>query len=103
LFIICSAGWAYLFITDSVQVLSAMALLVLHGFSGVFWLIISQILLYDIVDAPTLPSAIRILATGRYLGLLIRVLAVGGFFMLTAGPKFGLLWNISIICPLYSG
>ncbi len=98
LFIICSAGWAYLFITDTVEVWSAMTLLVLHGFSGVFWLIISQILLYDIVDPQTLPSAIRILATGRYLGLLIGP-AVGGFFMLTAGPKYGLLWNILIYLP----
>lgn len=100
LFIICSAGWAYLFITDTVEVWSAMTLLVLHGFSGVFWLIISQILLYEIVDAATLPSAIRILATARYLGLLIGP-AVGGFLMLTAGPKYGLIWNILIYLPAF--
>lgn len=98
LFIFCSASWAYLFITDTVAVWNAMLLLVLHGFSGVFWLIISQILLYDIVNIATLPSAIRILATARYLGLLIGP-AVGGFFMLTAGPKYGLLWNILIYLP----
>jgi MFS family permease len=98
LFMICSLGWAYLFITDSVQQWHAMILLVLHGFAGVLWHTISQILLYDIVEAPALPSAIRILASGRYLGLLIGP-AVGAGLMLTVGPKYGLVVNAFLYLP----
>jgi MFS family permease len=98
LFAICSLGWAYLFITDSVEQWHAMVLLVLHGFAGVLWHTISQILLYDIVEAPFLPSAVRILASARYLGLLIGP-AVGALLMLTLGPKYGLVLNAFLYLP----
>ena len=98
LFMICSLGWAYLFITDTVEQWHAMILLVLHGFAGVLWHTISQILLYDIVDASVLPSAVRILASARYLGLLIGP-AVGALLMLTVGPKYGLVVNAFLYLP----
>ncbi len=98
LFMICSLSWAYLFITDTVEQWHAMILLVLHGFAGVLWHTISQILLYDIVDASVLPSAVRILASARYLGLLIGP-AVGGGLMLTVGPKYGLIVNAFLYLP----
>ena len=98
LFMICSLSWAYLFITDTVEQWHAMILLVLHGFAGVLWHTISQILLYDIVDASVLPSAVRILASARYLGLLIGP-AVGALLMLTVGPKYGLVVNAFLYLP----
>jgi MFS family permease len=98
LFIVCSLGWAYLFISDTVEQWHAMILLVLHGFAGVLWHTISQILLYDIVDASVLPSAVRILASARYLGLLIGP-AVGALLMLTVGPKYGLIVNAFLYLP----
>jgi len=98
LFMICSLSWAYLFITDTVEQWHAMILLVLHGFAGVLWHTISQILLYDIVDASVLPSAVRILASARYLGLLIGP-AVGAGLMLTVGPKYGLIVNAFLYLP----
>jgi MFS family permease len=98
LFMICSLSWAYLFITDTVEQWHAMILLVLHGFAGVLWHTISQILLYDIVDATVLPSAVRILASARYLGLLIGP-AVGAGLMLTVGPRYGLIVNAFLYLP----
>ena len=98
LFMFCSLAWAYLFITDSVEMWHAMVLLVLHGFAGVLWMTISQILLYDIVDHSVLPSAVRILATARYLGLLIGP-AVGAGLMVTVGPKYGLIINAILYLP----
>jgi MFS family permease len=98
LFMICSLSWAYLFITDTVEQWHAMILLVLHGFAGVLWHTISQILLYDIVDASVLPSAVRILASARYLGLLIGP-AVGAGLMLTVGPRYGLIVNAFLYLP----
>jgi MFS family permease len=75
-----------------------MILLVLHGFAGVLWHTISQILLYDIVDTSVLPSAVRILASARYLGLLIGP-AVGAGLMLTVGPRYGLIVNAFLYLP----
>lgn len=98
LFMFCSLAWAYLFITDSVEMWHAMVLLVLHGFAGVLWMTISQILLYDIVDHSVLPSAVRILATARYLGLLIGP-AVGAGLMVSVGPKYGLIINTFLYLP----
>jgi MFS family permease len=98
LFMLCSLSWAYLFITDSVEQWHAMILLTLHGFAGVLWHTISQILLYEIVDTPTLPSAVRILATARYLGLLIGP-AVGALLMMTIGPRYGLVINAFLYLP----
>ena len=77
MFMSCSLGWAYFFITDTLEMWHAMVLLVIHGCSGVLWHTTSQLLLYEIVDTETLPSAVRLLATARYLGRLIGP-AVGG-------------------------
>jgi MFS family permease len=98
LFIVASLGWAYFFITDTLQMWQAMVLLVIHGCAGVLWHGTSQILLHDIVPAPALPSAVRLLATARTLGVLVGP-AVGGAIMLTAGPRYGLLLNVLFFLP----
>ena len=92
LFVSASLGWGYFFITDTLRIEYAMALLVMHGCAGVLWTTSSQMLLYDIVGPTNLQSAVRLNATARYLGVLIGP-AVGSLIMLTLGPTKGLFLN----------
>lgn len=94
-----SLAWGYFFVTDSLQMWHAMLLLVLHGVAGVFWSTSSSVLLYDIVGAPQLQSAVRLNATVRYLGLLVGP-GVGSIIMLTLGPKLGILLNACFYLPI---
>jgi MFS family permease len=98
LFMGCSMAWAYLFLTDTLEIWSSMCILLLHGLAGVFWSTASQIILYDLVDKETLPSAVRTLATARYVGLIVGP-GVGGFLMIWLGPKYGLVANCLIYLP----
>ena len=98
LFMVCSAGWAYMFITHTLEIWAAMLLLVLHGLSGVFWNVATQIILYDLVDKAVLPSAVRTLATARYVGLIVGP-GVGGGLMLWLGPEYSLLVNCLLYVP----
>jgi len=99
LFAIVSAGWGYFFVTDSLQIWHAMVLLVLHGCAGVLWSTSSQMLLYDIVGPEALPSAVRLAATARYLGVLVGP-GVGSVVMLTLGPTRGIFFNTLFYLPL---
>jgi MFS family permease len=99
LFILASLGWGYFFITDTLQMWSACLLLVIHGCAGVFWQTSSQMLLYDIVGAENLPSAVRLNATARYLGVLVGP-AVGGGLLLGLGAKTGIIVNTLFYLPL---
>jgi MFS family permease len=99
MFIAASLGWGYFFVTDSLQMWHAMVLLVLHGCAGVMWQTPSQMLLHDIVQPAELPSAVRLNATARYLGILVGP-AVGGVIMLTLGPSHGILLNTLFYLPL---
>jgi MFS family permease len=99
LFIAASAGWAYFFVTDSLTMPAAMALLVLHGCAGVLWVTSSQVLLYDIAGRELLQSAVRLNATARYLGVLVGP-AVGGGIMIALGPARGILLNTLFYLPL---
>src|SRR5258708_15455168 len=99
LFMIASLGWGVLFLTGKVERWPAAALLVIHGFAGVFWHPSAQVLIHDIVGTANLQSAVRLSATGRYLGLLCGP-AVGGAFLLAFGPAYGLLLNALIYLPL---
>jgi MFS family permease len=99
LFIVASAGWGYFFVTDTLHMWQAMVLLVIHGCAGVLWITSSQVLLYDIVGPAALPSAVRLAATARYLGVLVGP-GVGSIVMLTLGPKHGILLNTLFYQPL---
>jgi len=99
LFMAVSLGWGFLFLTDSLEVWHAMLLLVTHGCAGVFWITSSQVLLYDIVGPASLPSAVRLNATARYLGVLVGP-GVGSLVMRTIGPTYGILLNASFYLPL---
>src|SRR5580658_9951129 len=99
LFMGCSATWAVLFMTNSLQMWEACAILVVHGFASIFWGPSSQVLIHDIVGPAELSSAIRLSATSRYLGLLCGP-ALGGLLLLVLGPAPGLFVNMLIYLPL---
>lgn len=93
LFMLVSIAWGVLFLTDTLQMWHAMALLVAHGIAGVLWSPPSQVLLHDIVPNEHLQSAVRLNATSRYLGLLLGP-AVGGVILLLMGPAHGIFFNL---------
>jgi MFS family permease len=101
LFIIASAGWGYFFVSGTLQMWHAMVLLIIHGCAGVLWMTSSQVLLYDVVGAAALPSAVRLAATSRYLGVLVGP-GVGSIIMLTLGPMRGIFLNTLFYLPLIS-
>ena len=88
LFMFVSLAWATLFVTDTLQMWHAMALLVIHGCAGVLWGPPGQSLIHDIVAPDQLTSAVRLTATARYLGLLMGP-AVGAALLLALGPSKG--------------
>ncbi len=98
-FMAASLGWGVLFLTDTLEMWHAAALLVIHGFAGVLWTPASQLLIHDIVGTAQLQSAVRLNATSRWLGLLFGP-AVGGSFLLAFGPAHGILLNALIYLPL---
>ncbi|AMN43921.1 MFS transporter [Rhodoplanes sp. Z2-YC6860] len=99
LFMLASAGWGFFFVTDTLSMWGAMVLLVIHGCAGVLWQTPNQMLIYDIVSQAHLPSAVRLNATARYLGVLVGP-AVGGVIMLTLGPSKGIIVNTFFYLPM---
>ncbi len=99
MFATASLGWGYFFVTDTLEMWHAMVLLVLHGCAGVLWQTSSQLLLHDIVAPAQLPSGVRLLATARYLGVLVGP-ALGGLIMVGLGPKAGILLNATFYLPV---
>jgi MFS family permease len=98
LFILVSLIWGVLILTDSLQLWHAALLLIAHGIAGVLWSPPSQLLLHDIVGSDGLPSAVRLNATGRYLGMFLGP-AVGSGLLLVLGPAYALLGNALIYLP----
>ena len=76
-----------------------MLLLVIHGCAGVLWQTPNQLLLYDLVGPADLPSAVRLNAMARYLGILVGP-AVGGVIMLTLGTSHGIIFNTLFYLPM---
>jgi MFS family permease len=99
LFIVASAGWGYFFVTGTIEMWHAMLLLVIHGCAGVLWQPPNQLLLYDIVGLADLPSAVRLNAMARYLGVLVGP-AVGSAIMLALGPSHGIILNTLLYLPM---
>jgi MFS family permease len=100
LFIGVSIGWGVMFMTDSATVWKAMVLLVIHGLAGVLWSPAAQVLIHRIVSLEQLPSAVRITATGRYLGFLVGPL-VGDGLLQIVGSSSGIFINALIYVPLF--
>jgi MFS family permease len=98
-FMAASLGWGLFFLTDSLEMWHAMVLLVIHGFAGVLWHPSGQVLVHDMVGQQDLPSAVRLIATARWLGLLGGP-AVGAGMMLAFGPTYGILLNVLLFLPM---
>jgi MFS family permease len=99
LFMFCSVAWAALILTGTLEMWHAAVLLAIHGCAGVFWGPPGQVLIHDIVGPAQLPSAVRLMATSRYMGLLAGP-ALGAAFLLVFGPVYGLLLNAAFYVPL---
>ncbi|OGQ84160.1 MAG: hypothetical protein A3F90_17815 [Deltaproteobacteria bacterium RIFCSPLOWO2_12_FULL_60_19] len=99
MYMLVSLTWGLLFLTNTIQMWHAAALLVVHGLAGVLWGPASQLLIHDIVGSEHLQSAVRLNSTSRQLGIFLGP-AVGGGLMLLLGPSVGLLANVLIYLPL---
>ena len=99
LFMLVSITWGVLFLTGSLQVWQACLLLVLHGCAGAIWGPGEQLMLHDFVGAAELPSAVRLNATFRSLGVLFGPV-VGSALLLGLGPIAGIFVNVAFYLPL---
>jgi MFS family permease len=93
-----SVAWGVLFYTGKLEMWHACVLLVVHGLAGVLWNPATQLLLYDMVGPGQLPSAVRLVATARNLGMLAGP-AVGTALLLL-GPATGIFINALIYLPM---
>ena len=98
LFILASLGWGLLLLAGGLEVWHVVVLLLIHGMAGVFWIPVGQLLLHDIVEPAQLPSAVRLLAMSRVLGLLLGPV-VGGVMLMILGIWQGLLANMLFYLP----
>jgi hypothetical protein len=58
-------------------------------------------MLYDISSPANLPSAVRLNATGRNLGMLLGPL-VGAVLLVTVGPNLGMFVNVLMFVPMFA-
>ena len=99
LFALVSIAWGVLIGTGTLTVQAACVLLVLHGTSGALWGPAEQLMLHDFVEPGELPSAVRLNATFRSLGILFGPV-VGAALLFGLGPVAGILVNAAIYLPL---
>jgi MFS family permease len=99
LFMAVSAAWGVLFATGTLTIPAACVLLVLHGCAGSLWTPGEQLMLHDFVGPHELPSAVRLNATFRSLGVLFGPV-VGSALLLGLGPTRGIFANVACYLPL---
>jgi MFS family permease len=99
LYMLASAAWGLLFLAGALETWHAVVILLVHGAAGVVQAPSSQLIIHDMVEPADLPSAIRLLASARYLAILLGP-AIGGGMMLLLGPAWGLLANVLVYVPL---
>src|SRR5260221_14422127 len=99
IFMAVSLAWGALFITNTLEMWHAVVLLVFHGLAGVIWGPAAQLYIHEIVDPEHLPSAIRLSATARWLGLLMGP-AIGGLILPALGPAGGIPFNPPLYLPV---
>jgi MFS family permease len=99
LFMAVSVLWGVLFATGTLTVWAACLLLVLHGVAGSLWGPAEQLMLHDFVGDDELPSAVRLNATFRSLGILFGPV-VGSVLLLGLGPTAGIFVNVAFYLPL---
>jgi MFS family permease len=93
-----SIAWGLLFLTGKLEMWQACVLLIVHGMAGVLWNPATQLLLYDMVGPAQLPSAVRLVATARNLGMLAGPAV--GTALLHLGPSTGIFINALIYLPM---
>jgi MFS family permease len=93
-----SITWGVLFTTGGLQPWHCVLLLLVHGFASAIWKAPDQLMLYDMVGPKTLPSAVRLTATGLTLGQLVGP-AIGALFLFTVGPAVGMFLNVALYLP----
>ena len=94
-----SVSWGLMFATNTLTLGRAMLLLVIHGLAGVIWMPAAQVLIHQLVPQGQLASAVRLNATGRYLGFLVGPLLGAGLLQIL-GPAAGIWVNALIYAPL---
>jgi len=99
MYIAVSVSWGVMFLTNTVTLGRAMTLLVIHGLAGVIWVPAGQVLIHQLVAQGQLASAVRLNATGRYLGFLVGPMLGAGLLM-SLGPAYGIFANALIYTPL---
>ena len=99
LFMLVSVCWGLLFLTGTLQVWEACVLLVLHGCAGALWAPSEQLLLHDFAEPAELPSAVRLNATFRSLGILAGPV-VGSALLLGLGAEWGIFANVAFYLPM---
>jgi MFS family permease len=99
LFMSVSVCWGVLFATGTLRVWNACVLLVLHGTAGSLWMPAEQLMLEDFVGPADLPSAVRLNATARSLGILFGPV-VGSALLLGLGPVHGIFCNVAFYLPM---
>jgi MFS family permease len=99
LFMFVSISWGVLFLTGWLRVWEACLLLVLHGCAGSLWSPAEQLMLHDFAGRAELPSAVRLNATFRSLGILFGPV-VGSALLLGLGPTAGIFANVVFYLPL---
>jgi MFS family permease len=98
MFMLASLTWGLLFLTDTLQMWHAVAILIVHGLAGVVGAPAIQLIVHDMVGSQHLQSAIRLNASSRNLSILLGP-AIGGGLMLLLGPAPGLLTNVLLYLP----
>jgi MFS family permease len=99
LFMLVSILWGVLFLTGTLQVWEACVLLVLHGCAGALWAPAEQLMLHDFVERKDLPSAVRLNATFKSLGILFGPV-VGSALLLGLGSTWGIFANVLFYLPM---
>ncbi|HWC31038.1 MAG TPA: MFS transporter [Dehalococcoidia bacterium] len=94
-----SFGWAFVFWTDTLAVWHAVLFLAVHGIAGVLFTPASQMIIHDIVRPEDVPSAVRMTATSRQLGLLLGP-GVGALLLFALSPEAGLAINAFLYLPM---
>ncbi len=100
MYIAVSVSWGIMFLTDTVTLGRAMTLLVIHGLAGVIWVPAGQVLIHQMVAHDQLASAVRLNATGRYMGFLVGPVLGAGLLM-ALGPAYGIFANALIYTPFF--
>jgi MFS family permease len=99
MFMSVSVSWGVLFLTDTLAIWNACLLLVVHGLAGALWGPAEQLMLHDFVGTKDLPSAVRMNATAKSLGVLMGPV-IGSALLLGLGPTAGIFTNVLIYLPL---